>query len=500
MIFKRRQTIHRAIASCVCTLALAGCSLLVTGEDAPPGEILEGSEPYLALIRRAREAANDGDLADAGRLLDEARAIEPENPGLWVDISRLRYRGGEHILALEAVDHALELDPNFAPALLLRGQLVRDSHGLSDALVWFEAAVDANPNDPQGLAEYAATLGDSGYYREMLGVVRALSDLTPKNPRALYLQSVLAARAGQTVLAKSLLERSGLVADGVPSAMMLDAVIGLQERNFDSAAETLETLALRQPGNGRVAELLALAFWMNGRDRDLIKRFAARASDEDASPYLVMLVGRALERQGNRAGAAPLLERAYAGRTGGWVTLPDNADLPEPTRRMRSLIAAREFNTAKNYASELRARFTGSGDVAALSGDAMLASGDFEGALELYRESARVHRLWPLTRKAAAAYRDFGDPVAADVLIARHLAGEPRNTEALLLNAERAARRQDWLRVAVLLDNAIALGAGNDPRLLKLRGIAARALGNTAEARQFERMTWDLHPGILPQD
>lgn len=51
----------------------------------------------------------------------------------------------------------------------------------------------------------------------------------------------------------------------------------------------------------------------------------------------------------------------------------------------------------------------------------------------------------------------------------------------------------------VLLDNAIELGAGNDPRLLKLRGIAARALGKEADARRFEHMTWDLHPGILPQ-
>ncbi|NQX94476.1 MAG: hypothetical protein HRT64_06085, partial [Erythrobacter sp.] len=103
------------------------------------------------------------------------------------------------------------------------------------------------------------------------------------------------------------------------------------------------------------------------------------------------------------------------------------------------------------------------------------------------------------TRKAAAAYRDFGDPLAADVLIARHLVSEPRNTEALLLSAERAARVRDWLRVEVLLDNAIELGAGNDPRLLKLRAIAARSQGKESEARQFERLTWDLHPGILPQ-
>ncbi len=488
------------IATSVCALALAGCSLAGAGEEPPPVQSLEGSEQFLALVRQARDAASDGDLADAGRLLDKARSIEPDNPGLWVDIARLRYRGGEHAQALKAADHALKLGPRYAPALLLRGQMVRDAHGLADGLIWLEAAVEADPNDPVALAEYAATLGDAGYNREMLDVVRALSDIAPKEPRALYLQSVLAARGGQPVLAKSLLERSKFAANGVPSAMMLDALIDLQERNFDSAAETLEKLAARQPGNGRIAELLARALWMSGRDDDLIARFADRARDEEASPYLVMLVGRALERQGDRAGAAPLLERAYAGRQEGYVKLPVIENLPEPTRRMRSLVAARQFAAANTFANDLRKRFRGSGDIAVLAGDAALAGGNSKRALELYREAARIRRAWPLTRRAAAAYRDFGDHVAADVLIARHLAGEPRNTEALLLNAERAARAQDWLRVAVLLDNAIDLGAGNDPRLLKLRGIAARELGNVEEARRFERMTWDLHPGLLPLD
>ncbi|MGB3472215.1 MAG: hypothetical protein WBA51_15470 [Erythrobacter sp.] len=494
----RKASITKGLTLCASVLAVAGCSLSADAPVSPESAALSGSAPFMALMKEAGEAAEDGDLVDAGRLLDEAKQVEPENPALWVEIARLRFRGGEHAQALEAADYALELGPEFAPALLLHAQLVRDAHGLSDALVWFEAALEANPDDPLALREYAATLGDAGYNAEMLGVVRALADIAPKDPNVLYLQAVLAARAGNPVLAKSLLERSGLSEAGVPAAMMLDALVSLQEKNHDSAAETLQALAQKQPSNGRIAELLARALWLSGRDEELIERFAPRAQQEDTSPYLVMLVGRALERSGDRAGAVPFLERAYAGREAGWVTLPDLANLPEPTRRMRALIKANQTGAATRYGRELRKQFSGSSDIAALSADAAMARRDYQGALELYREAALVRRPWPLTRKAAAAYRDLGDPVASDVLIARHLVGEPRNTEALLLNAERAARNEDWLRVAVLLDNAIDLGAGNDPRLLKLRGIAARALGNEDEARRFERMTWDLHPGILP--
>ena len=479
-------------------LALAGCGsstdAVGTGSSA-----LTGSEAFLALMKEAREAAEDGDLADAGRLLDEARTVEPDNPGVWVDIARLRFRRGEHVQALEAADRAIEFGPAYAPALLLRAQLVRDAHGLTDSLVWFEAAVEADPENREALAEYAATLGDAGYYEEMLAVTRALADIAPDDPRALYLKAVLAARGGQPVLAKSLLQRSGLVERGVPSAMMLDALVDLAERNTDTASETLAALAQKQPGNTRVAELLARSLWLGGRDDELVARFSSAARRDDAAPYLAMLVGRALERQGNRAAAAPFIERAYRGRPSGLVALPAQADLPEETATMRRLVAGGNLGEARREASRIERRFAGSGDIAVLAGDAAYASRDYRGALELYRKAALVRRPWPLTRKAAAAYRDFGDPLAADVLLARHLVGEPRNTEALMLNAERAAQREDWLRVEVLLDNAITLGAGTDPRLLKLRAIAARALGKDEEARRFERLTWDLHPGLLPQ-
>jgi len=480
-------------------LALSACGVADLPANDASGSAIAGSDAVQALLKEAREALQDGDLADAGQLLEEARGMEPENAVVWSDIARLRYRSGEHALALEAVQFALELAPRYAPALLLRAQMVRDAHGLTAALPWFESAIDADPDNPEMLGEYAATLGDAGYFTRMLEVTRELLEIEPRSPRALYLNAVLAARAGETVLAKSLLERSGLAAEGVSSAMLLDALIDLSDRRYDSAAETLAELSLRQPGNRRVSELFARSLWLGARDDELVERFAQQARRDDASPYLIMLVGRALERQGNRKSAAPYLERAYAGRVGGWVTLSPDASLPEPTARMRELVSAQNISAARRYARRLQSRYPASADISALSGDAALADGQFAQALELYGKAAKVRRPWPLTRKAGAAYRSMGEDVAADVLIARHLAGEPRNTEALLLVAEWAARREDWLRVAVLLDNAITLGAGNDPRLLKLRGIAARALGKDEDARRFERMTWELHPGILPQ-
>ncbi len=487
----------RRFVAFTAALVLASCG---SGGDVTDASSLRGGEVFLELVEDARLAVADGRLPEAGRLYDEAMALEPDNPGLWVDIARLRFRGGEHLIAVEAADRALELDPNYAPALLMRAQLVRDSNGLLESLPWFEAAVEADPRNREALADYAATLGDLGRYKDMLRVVRELAIIDPSYPQVHYLQAVLAARAENPVLASTLLNRSGLSAQGVPSAIMLDAVVNLQQGNADTAAELLEELSERQPGSKRVNELLARALWLGGRNREIVNRFAIIAEQPEASPYLVMLVGRAFERMGERDRAIPFIERALAGRGDDRIVLAhEGFALPSGTANLRSLVSAGNTAAAQRTAGDLLAQFPTSADIHALAGDTAFASGNTERALALYATAAGVRRSWPITRKIIAAYRSYGDPAAADALLSRYIAGDPHNTDALLLLAERSAQKEDWLRVEVLLDTAIALGAGNDLKVLDLRGKAARGLGKSDEAERFKEMRSELDPGAFTQ-
>lgn len=475
-------------------LALAACSQGEGGAEGGPQR-----DPALQrLIEDAEFEMGKGNLSEAGRLFDQALEMDRDDAGIWVDIARLRFRGGEHQGAIEAADHALSLDSQFAPALLIRAQLVRDAFGLAAALPWFERGLEQHPDDVGLLADYAATLGDLGRHSDMLAVVRRLAEIEPREPRVHYLQAVLAARAGDPILASSLLKRSGMRDSEVPSAVLLGAIADMQQGTFDNAVGELDDLFKRQPANQRVAELLAQAMWLAGRDREIVDRFGQSAAAASASPYLVLLVGRSFERLGERDKAAQFIERARTMRSDG-VALPlapasAAQGLPQPTATMRQYVSASDWAGASQYASQLVQRFPGSSDILALAGDAALAKGDTVGALSLYGRAAKIRRPWPLTRKIIHAYRTLGDTDAADALLVRHINAEPRNAEALAMFARRSAADEDWLRVSVLLDTAITLGAGNDPELLALRARAARELGEEEAASQFEAALAQLRP------
>jgi predicted Zn-dependent protease len=476
-------------------LALAGCSA-DAGEDAAAR--LAAADPAVRrLLADADAAMAAGALAEAGVKLDEARALAPDSPDLWLAIARLRLRGGEHLTAIEAADRALAIAPDHAPALLLRALTVRDAHGAAEALVCFEAARKADPDNPDILAEYAATLGDSGAAGAMLSMVRDLAEAVPGDPRVPYLQAVLAARGGKFTIARSLLSRSGMAARGVPAALLLDAVISLEEGNADSAAATLEGLAARQPGNARVRELLARALLVGGREAEVIARFGAEAETADASAYLLMLVARAHERLGDRAAAAPLLARAYGGGTPGAVVLPAREGLPPATSGVRAALAAGKAPVGRDQALALRGRFPSSADVAVLAGDALLGAGDVRAALADYARASRYRRPWPLTRKVAWTFDRAGDAAAADHLLARHAGGERSNASALVALAERRAARGDWERTALLLDHAAVLGAGHDPALLGLRLRAAREAKATEDEQRLAATLAEVRPTPL---
>jgi len=451
-----------------------------------------------------------GHFAEAAAAFDRALAADRPDARLWVDIGRLRYRAGEQHLAADAVKRALAIDADEPQALKFQAELVRDARGLVAALPWLARAAQRAPKDLDVLGEYAGTLGDLGRYRDMLGVARAMVKIDRTDPRAYFLQAVLAARAGQDELARRLLWSTGGAYDDTPAGMLVAGVLEYRADSTALAVERFDKLVALQPDNETARCLLARALLADGDASEVIARFAERAGRPDTSPYLLMLVGRAYEQLDRRDLAAPFLDRAAHGsdiaigpllpseagelavhRPGGD---PTAADVAVPT--LRKLLAEGRTDEAATYAVKLRQRFANSSDIDVLSGDAAFLSGDAAGALAFYRSAARVRWTGALAERTAAAETRLGRGDLAEAELAAYLTQHPQDRAIAALLGRAAAADGDWRHAAVLLGHAAGLTAGaGDPRLIADLAEAQLHLGDGPRALANARRAYALQRG-----
>jgi cellulose synthase operon protein C len=433
----------------------------------------------------------DGDLAASGKAYDRALALTPNDPQMWVEIGRLRYQGGEHLLALDAADRALNVGPDHPRALPL-----------------FEKALVTTPNDLLLLSGYAASLGELGRATELLVVTRKMVAIDPRHPQAFYLQAALAARAGQTDLARAMLNRVGDRLDQVPAAMLLHGALELEAGNANAAAQHLTKLAELQPSNQRAQELLARALYEAGDYQQLFGRFGVLADRADASPYLLGILGRALEEQGDRAAAAPLLDRAagavapelvpgYERETASdlaprWSANPVSAGLS--VSYVRSLLTAGDRAGARRVADRFLELRPGSAEALGLVGDTELLLGQGGPAFERFAASAKVRFNDQLALRTVIALERAGRADQGPSLVARYLAIYPGSRLMARIAANQAFAAQDWPRARFLLENLRLRGGNRDAGLLADLSLAQLRSGDADAALQTAERAWQIAP------
>ena len=490
--------------------ALLGEAELLQGQLAEARSWLESGEFSDATRSHGfhmlgRLEMDEGDLPASGRAFDKALAENRENAGLWVDIARLRYSGGEQTMAVEASTYAVELDPDNPRALQLRAQLVRDSEGMRAALPWFERALEKNPENTDLLYDFAATLGELGRASDMLAVIRQIAEINPAERRIYFLQSVLAARAEKFDLARSLLLRCNKATQEMPAAMLLSGIIDIENGNYASAAQTLERLAARQPDNRRVRQMLARTLALSGSDKELVYRFGELAKRAEASPYLKTLVGRSYEALEEREKAAEYLDLAATPRSSNLVVIHVDRQAnrlasgtvvsgQDAVRLARSRIVEGRTTEAHRLAESFLRQFPGSADALSLAGDAALAAGQNRASNSHYRKAAAIRQPWVTTRKRLAALQALDRQDEALILLARYFIGDPGNIEAAGLLARIAIGNQDWQSAAIFLDHAIRNGGYRDPFLLTLSAEVALQRGDVELALHDAGSAYALQP------
>jgi tetratricopeptide (TPR) repeat protein len=491
---------------------MAHALLLQNRADDALAEAAKAPPAHAAYAARMRGRAQMvlANAAGAGAAFDEAIAAGGNDSAVWTDVARFRRGTSDIGGAVAAADKAVQLDPRNIDALTLRGELTRSQYGLAAAMPWFDRALQIDPNHVPTLTERAATLGDLGRMTEMLAETRKILAVAPKNPTAYYLQAMLAARAKKFDLARSLYLRTGGALDDKPAGMLLASAIDFETGNAEQAIQRLQKLVGSQPDNVKARRLLAASQWRLGDVAGTIQTLRPLADRPDADSYVLTLIGKAYDRQGNSEVAARYLARAAEPQRRTATALLDgpidDAQLAALRRKLelspkdaqlqvqliRALLGRGLGGEALQRARAMQAGNPGVPDAHVLVGDARGITGDYPGAVEEYRKAANLAFTEPVAMRLIEALRNSGNANGAARVLELYLHQNPQNVPAQLMAANAFLQAKQWDGAIALYERLRKRTGDRDASVLNNLAWAYSEKGDVRRALPIAKKAWEL--------
>ncbi|KQS46724.1 MULTISPECIES: tetratricopeptide repeat protein [unclassified Sphingomonas] len=440
----------------------------------PAGAIAEAAQAqpryagYATRIR-ARALAAQGHPGDAVAVLQALLSRVPTDAAAWTDLGRLSLTGGDVGGATIAAANAVSLDRRRPAALMLQGDVVRSRYGLVAALPWFEAALQRDAYYPPALIDYAATLGDAGRNVEMLAATRRALLARPGDPNALYLQAVLAARAGRIPLAQVLLDKTHAL-DAVPGTLLLRGDLDYAQGRFAQAAVQWRKLVQMQPSNIAARQLLGLALLRAGNAGGAITVLRPIAARPDADSYSPTLIARALEAVGNRVGAAAFLDRAAA------------AAVSSSPTALAGRPVARVIATPGAPATQLAL------------GDSLVAAGRYGDAARAYTQAADLSFDEPTMRRLVDTLARAGRAQDSATALVLYLLQNPQSLVGARMLGHRQVASGEWDRAIDTLESVRARVGNQDGGVLADLALAYAGSDDGAIAVRYSRAAYALSP------
>ncbi|MBU0825412.1 MAG: tetratricopeptide repeat protein [Alphaproteobacteria bacterium] len=483
------------------------------GEGQRAFEIIDAGPIIPEMIGEAAWVAGDvhlsnGDLNAARDAYDRAVRELPRNSALWVDVARFRAANADTAGARDAVDYAIELDKANSTALAYKANLIRTEDGLTASLPWYDRALAADPDNADALIDQAATLGDLGRYGDMLVTLRHAATIVPGNPRIYYLQAVLAARADNYRLARSLLQRTRGAIDGEPGFMLLSAVVELELGGEAVAATWADRLLVEQPNNFTARRILAAANWADGDADGAVEALLPIIDRPDADSWSLLLAARATSELGRRGEAAEYFARAATLTRGEAVPFAANYDYgvltqaadAEPLNPGIAIpaiagdILRGNGDRAVARAVQLRDANRGVAEAHILLGDAALAGGQFDLAVQAYRAARDLDASERSTLRLANALFRAGDAAGSGAAILALRDSQPSSIAADRLAGHLAMDLEHWDEAIGHFDRVRARIGDRDVVVLRELARAWAAKGNDVRALALIDRAYRLQP------
>ncbi len=451
---------------------------------------------------------SNGDMGAAREAYDRAVHELPRSSGLWVDVARFRDANADVLGARDAVDYAIELDKANSAALAFKANLVRTADGLSASLAWYDDALAADPDNADALIEQAATLGDLGRYRDMLTALRHAATIVPRDPRLYYLQAVLAARADNYRLARSLLQRTRGELDAQPSFMLLSAIVELKLGGEAVAATWTDRLLAEQPENFTARRILAAADWADGDADGALEALLPLVQRPDADSWSLLLAARAAAELGRRIESADYLGRAATLARGeavpfaadddyGLLTMAADSDPLDPAKAIPAISADLSAgNSARAIARAIRLREANRGvaDAHILLGDAALAGGRYDLAVQAYRAARDLDASERTTLRLANALFRAGDAAGSGAAILALRDSQPSSIAADRLAGHLAMDLEHWDQAIAQFEHVRSRIGNRDVVILRELARAWAAKGEDERALPLIDRAYRLQP------
>lgn len=457
---------------------------------------------------RARALAAKGDVPAATAALQGLIVRNPRNAWANADLAAVRFNAGDVLGAGAAAERAVGIDPANLPALVIEGRVVRSRYGLVAALPWFRKALSRDAFYHPALIDFAATLGDAGDHAEMLDATRRALAARPGSQPALYLQAVLAARAGKRDLARAMLDKIGDGGLAMPGVVLLTGLIAYADGQYEQAVASFREIVGRQPMNLVGRRMLGAALLRSGDARGALDVLRPLALRPDADSYTLGLVGRAFEALGERDWAARFLDRAARPALvdpkpfesdNGVATLANAVsaapgDPKVAVAYIRGLVQAGDAAGAYAQARAIAAVSPGAPEAQLLAGDVLASVGRYDAALADYRRAADLRFDAPtLLRLAEASDRSGQRAVGANAL-ALYLSQNPQSVVARRALANLQLGVRDWQAAIDTLEGLRDAVGSRDALLLAQLGYAYTGAGDPRTGLVYARAAYGMTP------
>jgi predicted O-linked N-acetylglucosamine transferase (SPINDLY family) len=204
-------------------------------------------------------SADTGAVDEGITLIRRALEVDAAKPHAHYSLATAFLKKGDGPAALSCLDHALALQPEFADAWFLRGNILQQAQRFEDAAESYQAAIRIRPAFPEACNNLAAALRAIKLLAQALKYVNVALELRPAYPMALNNRGLILLDRGHGAAAVEDFRRALALNPKFPEALHNLGTALLQLRRFATARDAFAQLAALSPGFPHVAGNLLLA-------------------------------------------------------------------------------------------------------------------------------------------------------------------------------------------------------------------------------------------------